>query len=109
MYNSQDVSAKIKQVAKSQKTSVNKMLIDCGLNKNSLYTMQSSGYLPRTETLAKIADYLDCSVDYLLGRSDNPKGILPDAGLSDTEKKIIEMYRNKKNLQQAVKKLLDVD
>ena len=23
-------------------------------------------------SLAKIADYLDCSVDYLLGRTDNP-------------------------------------
>ena len=23
--------------------------------------------------LAKIADYLDCSVDYLLGRTDNPE------------------------------------
>lgn len=28
--------------------------------------------LPTIENLAKIADYLDCSVDYLLGRTDNP-------------------------------------
>lgn len=28
---------------------------------------------PTVENLAKIADYLDCSVDYLLGRTDNPK------------------------------------
>lgn len=26
-----------------------------------------------SKNLAKIADYLDCSVDYLLGRTDNPK------------------------------------
>ena len=48
------------------------MLTDCDINKNALYTMQASGYLPRAEALARIADYLDCSVDYLLGRTDNP-------------------------------------
>lgn len=26
-----------------------------------------------SEILVSIADYLDCSVDYLLGRTDNPK------------------------------------
>lgn len=32
--------------------------------------------LPNGETLKRIADYLDCSVDYLLGRTDNPKSHL---------------------------------
>lgn len=27
---------------------------------------------PTIENITKIADYLDCSVDYLLGRTDNP-------------------------------------
>ena len=26
-----------------------------------------------TQNFARIADYLDCSVDYLLGRTDNPE------------------------------------
>lgn len=81
MYNSQYVADRIKTLAKTKKITVGKMLSDCDLNKNSLSTMQSGGYLPRTEALAKIADYLDCSVDYLLGRTDNPKinlsGALP--------------------------------
>lgn len=72
MRNSQEVAITIKLLAKSKKIAIGKMLSDCDLNKNSLSTMQSGGYLPRTETLAKIADYLDCSVDYLLGRTDNP-------------------------------------
>ena len=28
---------------------------------------------PQSDSIAKIADYLDCSVDYLLGRTDNPQ------------------------------------
>ena len=32
--------------------------------------------MPKADNLAKIADYLGCSVDYLLGRTDNPN-VLP--------------------------------
>lgn len=32
---------------------------------------KTSGALPNGETLIKIADYLDCSTDYLLGRTDD--------------------------------------
>ena len=72
IYNSKAVADKIKELLKSQKIPASKMLADCSMNKTALYTMQSSGYLPRLEAVAQIADYLDCSVDYLLGRTDNP-------------------------------------
>ncbi|GIO03431.1 transcriptional regulator [Brevibacillus halotolerans] len=34
--------------------------------------------LPRRERLEKIADFFNVSVDYLLGRTDNPKSTLTD-------------------------------
>lgn len=71
-YSSLFVAERIKQLLKAQKISASKMLAECGMNKNALYTMQSAGYLPRLEAVAQIADYLDCSVDYLLGRTDDP-------------------------------------
>jgi len=73
MHNSQEVATTIKNFAKSKKIAIGTMLTDCCLSKNTLSSMQSGGYLPRTETLGKIADYLDCSVDYLLGRTNNPE------------------------------------
>lgn len=36
-------------------------------------TKWKNGAIPNGEALKKIADYLDCSVDYLLGRTDNPE------------------------------------
>lgn len=72
-YSSSFVADRIKDLLKQRKLSASKMLIDCQLNKNALYTMQSTGYLPRLEAIAQIADYLDCSVDYLLGRTDDPQ------------------------------------
>lgn len=71
-YNSAFVASRIKELLSAKKISVSKMLSDINMNKNALVTMQSSGYLPRIESISAIADYLDCSVDYLLGRTDNP-------------------------------------
>ena len=73
MNNSQEVANLIKALTKSKKIAIGKMLSDCSLSVNTLSSMQAGGYYPRLEALAKIADYLDCSVDYLLGRTDDPQ------------------------------------
>lgn len=75
MNNSQETANLIKSLANLKGVSISKLLLDCELNKNALYTMQSSGYFPRVEALAKIADYLDVSIDYLLGRTNRPQVI----------------------------------
>ena len=72
MHNSQEIANAIKGLAKMRKIMIGKMLSDCNLSINTLSSMQSGGYYPRLEAIAKIADYLDCSVDYLLGRTDTP-------------------------------------
>lgn len=73
MQNSQETANRIKERAKIKGVSISKLLLACELNKNAIFTMQSSGYYPRVEAITKIADYLDCSVDYLLGRTDYPE------------------------------------
>lgn len=73
MYRSDLVAERIKYIAKIRKVSkIKEMLEKCGLSKNAISTMRSGGSMPKSENLAKIADYLDCSVDYLLGRTDIP-------------------------------------
>lgn len=47
------------------------VLVDCGLGINTVSKI-SNGTDILTLNFAKIADYLDCSVDYLLGRTDDP-------------------------------------
>ena len=70
MYSTQKTVDYIKSIAKIKNISIGKMLSDCGLSKNALSSMQSRGSWLQANNLAKIADYLDCSVDYLLGRTD---------------------------------------
>lgn len=73
MYESSNIALRIKAIAKSKNLTIKDMLIECGLSKNTMSSMLSGGSTPKSENLAKIADYLDCSVDYLLGRTDNPE------------------------------------
>lgn len=72
MYNSPEIAKRIKARVKQQGTTTGQMLIDCALGKNTIVKLgQGTDIL--TQNFAKIADYLDCSVDYLLGRTDNPE------------------------------------
>lgn len=68
MYKSSEVAERIKRIAKLRKISARSMLDALGLGLNTLVNMRSS--MPKADNLAKIADYLECSVDYLLGRTE---------------------------------------
>lgn len=73
MYSAQETAEKIKAQAKSKNILIKNMLDECELSKNALSSMLSRGSWLQANNLARIADYLDCSVDYLLGRTDNPE------------------------------------
>ncbi|MDO4175043.1 MAG: helix-turn-helix transcriptional regulator [Eubacteriales bacterium] len=72
MYESSTVAENIKKTAKSANIQLKDMLLDLHLNKNTLSNMYNGSML-KSDSLARIADYLGCSVDYLLGRTDNPE------------------------------------
>ena len=76
LYNSNNVADNIKKMAKSKNVTIKKLLEDVGLGFNTMTNMKTS--MPKADNLAKIADYLDCSVDYLLGRTDCPDLIVTD-------------------------------
>lgn len=45
----------------------------CGVNHGFFSDLIKKNSMPSIETVEKIADYLECSVDYLLGRTDSPE------------------------------------
>ena len=71
MYITQEIAGRIKALLKLQNKSMKDMLSTLGLGINAISEF-SKGKQLSCISLAKIADYLDCSVDYLLGRTDNP-------------------------------------
>ena len=72
LYTSLNLAERIKDVAKNRKISLQLLLSECGLGSNTFSNMRH-GRMLAADSLAKIADYLDCSVDYLLGRTDKPE------------------------------------
>lgn len=84
MNNPQITAERIEMLAKSKNISVSTMLSELGMNKNALFTMKNSGYLPRIESLCKFANYFGVSVDYLIGRTNNPNIMM---GINVTDNK----------------------
>jgi transcriptional regulator with XRE-family HTH domain len=71
MFSTNEMAERIDELARSRDMSRNKLLIECGVR--SYVDNLMKGQYPKTDTVNKIADYLDCSVDYLLGRTDKPE------------------------------------
>lgn len=72
MYSAQVTKNRIKELCKIKKLNMEKMLADCSLGVNAIRQINDTKGMA-SFSLALIADYLDCSVDYLLGRTDKPE------------------------------------
>lgn len=73
MYSAQITKERIKNSCKSQGINMENMLTECSLGVNAIRQINGTKGMA-SFSLAKIADYLDVSVDYLLGRIDSPNG-----------------------------------
>ena len=71
MYTAEILVARIKTRAKKQNILIRDLLYACNLNINAISQISDKKGLS-SFSLASIADELDCSTDYLLGRTDNP-------------------------------------
>lgn len=61
---------RIKELANKQGLSINALEEKLGYSRNTLYSLKKQK--ASTERMQEIADYLNVSLDYLLGRTDNP-------------------------------------
>ncbi len=81
-----------------------KQLADMLNFKNTTYSNWECGIAePDISSLKKLADFFDCSVDYLIGREDEDGIIVRESGvtLSLEEEKLLENYRGLSKTGQA--------
>ena len=64
---------RLKELRKKKHLSQLKMAMDLHLNQSSISRYENMERQADYATLIKIADYFDVSIDYLLGRTDNPR------------------------------------
>ncbi len=63
---------KLREIRKSRNISQLKLAMDLNMSQNTISRYETGEREPGINELIKIADYFHVSIDYLLGRTDNP-------------------------------------
>lgn len=61
------------QILQERNLTAYKLSRETGITQGMISYWKSGERMPSAECLIILADYLDCSVDYLLGRTDKPE------------------------------------
>lgn len=98
---------KTKQVAKLRGISLTDLAIKAGLAEKSIYSWDRS--TPKADNLQKVADVLNVSTDYLLGRTDEMNSI-SSGDLTEAQKQVayfIDPAATKEDIEQ-IKQLVEI-
>lgn len=63
---------RIRELRKKKNITQLRMAMDLGLSQNSISRYETGDRQPDIAELIRIADYFNVSIDYLVGRSDDP-------------------------------------
>lgn len=64
---------RLKQLREARGISQLKLAIDLSMNQNTISRYETGVHEADYDTLIKLANYFDVSIDYLLEQTDNPK------------------------------------
>lgn len=64
---------RLKFLRNKKRITQQRLAIELGINQNTLSRYETGQRQADYDTLIKIADYFNVSIDYLLERTDNPK------------------------------------
>ena len=62
------------RILRQEASATQKVVADCvGISERSYIRLENNQFSPSVESLIKLADFYDVSIDYLTGRNDNPQ------------------------------------
>ena len=64
---------RLKELRRARHLSQLKVAMDLNMSQNTISRYENGQRRPSFEELVALADYFDVSIDYLLGRTDNPQ------------------------------------
>ncbi len=73
MFNKEIFAKRLIKLRKSKNISALFLAQKVGVSKSAISQFENAVNYPHCNTLIKLADYFDVSLDYLVGRSDDPK------------------------------------
>lgn len=81
-----DFGTRLKNLRKNKNISQEDFANKIGVTRSSVGNYETNRNMPTADVLDKIADVLDCSLDYLLGKSDNIQSVQNNEDLLDLAK-----------------------
>lgn len=79
-----ELSQKIKMKCKEKNITVNQLALDCGLSKGFIYELEKRNKSLSSDRIFRIAKYLNCSSDFLLG--------LENSYNTEKENRLLELF-----------------
>lgn len=99
------VFERIKDLAKKRDKSLQRVAEELNFSKNIFYKWKQSD--PKGKDLEKVADYFHVTVDYLLGRTDDPLGSGEKSADLDDDT-VLFTYQGKQLSDEDRKKMLEI-
>ena len=101
------LSKRIKEICKQKKIPIKTLLEECGMNRNTIYDLEKKQVFPASDKISRIADHLEVSIDYLLGRTDDPEQKTEPTPPTETEKLIQKINLLTENEKQLLAAMID--
>lgn len=95
----------LKKIREKRNINQLKIAMDIGITQESISKYETGNAFPSKEILIKLADYLNCSIDYLLNRTDNPN--INKDKISKEDEKIENLIFRYKSLSDENKNKLE--
>lgn len=86
----------LRKIREKRNKSQLQLSIELEVSQESISKYETGNAFPSKEVLIKMADYLNCSIDYLLGRTNNPN--INKDNISKEDEKIGNLICRYKNL-----------
>ncbi|MFD0710577.1 helix-turn-helix domain-containing protein [Paenibacillus sp. GCM10027626] len=80
---------RVKELSEKRGENMKVVAQKLGFSENAFYKWKTQS--PKSETLEKVADYFNVSVDYLLGRTDDPDTLKPYYALTEKDERDIAL------------------
>lgn len=85
---------KIRELRSERNLTQEQLAKEIGVKNYTVANWEQGRTSPSIEDLCALSDFFECSIDYLLGRSDEMGNIIISKNLSDDEIKILILYKN---------------
>lgn len=99
-------SVRFRNLIHKKNLEISKVAEALGLNIKTIYAFMNGTRFPSSRKLIEIANFLEVSVDYLIGKTDDPTGILLREDEEDIKEEILYIRRAYKEMSKREKQII---